>query len=90
MLIAIADLRGCLSNEEARLTNVKTYTDLLYDEQDGLATITINRPEKHNAFRGLTCDELIDAFNSAGWNRAIGVIVLILGKRPNGQLRVRS
>jgi 2-ketocyclohexanecarboxyl-CoA hydrolase len=58
------------------LTNAKAYTDLLYDEQNGVATITINRPEKYNAFRGLTCDELIDAFNAAGWNGAIGVIVL--------------
>ena len=58
------------------MTSVKTYTDLLYDEQNGVATITINRPEKYNAFRGVTCDELIDAFNSAGWNGAIGVIVL--------------
>ena len=58
------------------MTSIKTYTDLLYDEQNGIATITINRPEKYNAFRGLTCDELIDAFNSAGWNGAIGVIVL--------------
>ena len=65
-----------MSDEEAPLTSVKTYTDLFYDEQNGVATITINRPEKYNAFRGLTCDELIDAFNRAGWNGAIGVIVL--------------
>ena len=52
------------------------YTDLLYEERDGIATITINRPEKYNAFRGTTCDELLHAFNRAGWNKAIGVIVL--------------
>ena len=52
------------------------YEDLLYEEKDGVATITINRPEKHNAFRGITCDELIDAFDRAGWNKEIGVIVL--------------
>lgn len=58
------------------------YTDLLYEERDGIATITINRPDKLNAFRGKTCDELIDAFNRAAWNARIGVIVLTgAGKR---------
>jgi len=52
------------------------YQDLLYYERDAVATITINRPEKLNAFRGKTCDELIHAFNRAGWNKTIGVIVL--------------
>ncbi|WP_313084988.1 enoyl-CoA hydratase-related protein [Pseudomonas sp.] len=52
------------------------YEDILYREADGVATITINRPERYNAFRGQTCMELIDAFHRAGWNKAIGVIVL--------------
>ena len=52
------------------------YTDLLYEERDAIATITINRPEKYNAFRGQTCDELIHAFNRAGWSKKIGVIIL--------------
>ena len=52
------------------------YQDILYDVRDAVATITINRPEKHNAFRGITCDELIHAFNRAGWDNEIGVIVL--------------
>jgi 2-ketocyclohexanecarboxyl-CoA hydrolase len=52
------------------------YSDLLYDETDGVATITINRPEKLNAFRGKTCEELLDALNRAAWNAQIGVIVL--------------
>ena len=51
------------------------YQDILYLEADGGATITINRPEKMNAFRGQTCEELIHAFNRAGWNKDIGVIV---------------
>lgn len=53
-----------------------TYSDILYAEADGVARITINRPEVMNAFRAQTCEELIDAFNRAGWNRDIGVIVL--------------
>lgn len=52
-----------------------TYEDILYQEKDGVATITINRPERYNAFRGQTCMELLDAFNRAGWNKSIGVIV---------------
>jgi len=58
------------------MTDAPTYTDLLYQEKDGVATITMNRPEKHNAFRGITCDELLHAFNRAGWSKDIGVIVL--------------
>lgn len=52
------------------------YQDILYSEDNGVATITINRPERYNAFRGQTCMELIDAFHRAGWNKEIGVIVL--------------
>ena len=52
------------------------YQDILYVEQGGVATITINRPDVHNAFRAQTCEELIAAFLHAGWNKSIGVIVL--------------
>ena len=47
-----------------------------YSSEDGIATITINRADKYNAFRGQTCEELIDAFNRAGWDKSVGVIVL--------------
>ncbi|USX06738.1 2-ketocyclohexanecarboxyl-CoA hydrolase [Paraburkholderia fungorum] len=52
------------------------YTDILYEVRDGIARITINRPEKYNAFRGKTCDELISALNAASWDKAVGVVVL--------------
>jgi 2-ketocyclohexanecarboxyl-CoA hydrolase len=52
------------------------YEDILYEVANGVATITINRPQKMNAFRGRTCEELINAFNRAGWDPAIGAIVL--------------
>lgn len=53
-----------------------TYEDILYEERDGVAHITINRPDKYNAFRGQTVDELIDAFQTAGWKKSVGIIVL--------------
>jgi len=52
------------------------FTDILYEASGGVARITINRPEKYNAFRGQTCEELITAFNRAGWDKSVGVIVL--------------
>ena len=52
------------------------YQDILYEEKDHTATITINRPKVYNAFRGLTADELLHAFSRAGWNDDIGTIVL--------------
>ena len=53
-----------------------TYQDILFEARDGVATITINRPQVMNAFRGQTCEELIHALNRAGWDKSIGVIVL--------------
>lgn len=51
------------------------YQDINFDIKDGVANIQINRPEKYNAFRGQTCEELIHAFNKAGWDKSVGVIV---------------
>ncbi len=51
-------------------------TDVLYEVRDHVATITINRPEVYNAFRGQTCEDLIRAFGKAGYDRDVGAIVL--------------
>jgi 2-ketocyclohexanecarboxyl-CoA hydrolase len=53
-----------------------TFEDIIYNEERGVATITINRPKVYNAFRAQTCEELIQAFAKAGWNKDIGVVVL--------------
>ena len=52
------------------------FTDLLYKEEKGVATITINKPKVLNAFSAHTVEELIQAFLKAGWDKKIGVIVL--------------
>jgi 1,4-dihydroxy-2-naphthoyl-CoA synthase len=52
------------------------YTDILYEKKDGVAWITINRPEVRNAFRTRTVRELTHAFEDAPWDHAIGVVVL--------------
>lgn len=53
-----------------------TYNDILYEARDGVATITINRPDRLNALRMGSYEELIDALRRAAWDRAIGAIVL--------------
>lgn len=54
----------------------KTYEDVLYHKANGIAKITINRPEKRNAFRPQTVFELYDAFCDAREDQSIGVILL--------------
>jgi naphthoate synthase len=53
-----------------------TYTDILYETAEGIAKITINRPEVRNAFRPLTITELQDAFRRAHEDDSTGVIIL--------------
>jgi naphthoate synthase len=60
----------------------KTYTDILYHKAGGIAKVTINRPEKRNAFRPQTVTEMIDAFLDAREDPAIGV-VLLTGAGPH-------
>jgi naphthoate synthase len=52
------------------------YEDIWYDTADGIAKITINRPEVRNAFRPKTLFELTDAFNVARDDPEVGVIIL--------------
>ncbi len=52
------------------------YSDIIYETAEGIAKITINRPEVHNAFRPQTLFELQDAFNAARDDSEVGVIIL--------------
>ena len=52
------------------------YTDIVYETAEGIAKITINRPEVRNAFRPATLFELSHAFNAARDDPGIGVIIL--------------
>ncbi len=54
----------------------RQYEDILYETYNGIAKITINRPEVRNAFRPKTVMELMDAFAYARDDAKVGVIVL--------------
>ncbi|MBS4035458.1 MAG: 1,4-dihydroxy-2-naphthoyl-CoA synthase [Ignavibacterium sp.] len=62
---------------------VKEYNDIIYEKLDGegIAKVTINRPEVRNAFRPETVKEMIEAFIDAREDQELGVI-LLTGKGP--------
>jgi naphthoate synthase len=53
-----------------------SYTDIRYQKVDGIAKITINRPEVRNAFRPLTVKEMMHALNDARDDERTGVVIL--------------
>lgn len=57
-------------------TGDEKFTDVIYQVADGIAKITINRPEVRNAFRPQTIIELQSAFSLARDNEEVGVIIL--------------
>ena len=61
---------------------VRIYSDILYQKADGIAKVTINRPEKRNAFRPETVEQMIEAFSDARDDTSIGV-VLLTGAGPH-------
>ncbi|HZR15158.1 MAG TPA: 1,4-dihydroxy-2-naphthoyl-CoA synthase [Acidimicrobiia bacterium] len=70
------------------------YTDIRLEQAEGIAKITIDRPEVRNAFRPRTLFELQDAFERARNDAEVGVIVLT-GEGPDafcsgGDQRIRG
>ncbi len=58
------------------MIKLEEFTDIRYAVQDGVAVITIDRPDRYNALRGRTVDELIYAFRYAWIDESVGAIVL--------------
>ena len=70
------------------------YEDIRYETADGIAKVTIDRPEVRNAFRPQTLIEVSDALERAREDTSVGVIVLC-GEGPlafcsGGDQRVRG
>ena len=61
---------------------VKAVTEIRYEKADGIAKVTINRPEKRNAFRPETIMQMYEAFIDAREDPTVGV-VLLTGAGPH-------
>jgi len=75
-------------------TEVKKFTDIKYHKAEGIAKITINRPEIRNAFRPLTVNEMMEAMADARMDEKIGVVILTgMGEKAfcsGGDQRIRG
>lgn len=58
------------------MIKLSEFTDITYEVSELIATITINRPDRYNALRGRTVDELLAAFKHAWVDKKIGAIIL--------------
>ena len=72
----MSDTTGGPSSGLPAWVAVGGYSDVVYESGDGLAKITINRPEVRNAFRPQTVAELSRAFRRAQDDPAVGVVIL--------------
>ena len=63
------------SREIPKWERLGEYSDILYERAEGIAKITINRPEVRNAFRPETLAQLQEVFNAARDDDSVGVII---------------
>ena len=71
------------SNYNTSVIEANDYSDIIFEKRDGVAWLTLNRPETFNAKRGITMDEMADALLDASRDNSIRVVV-ISGAGPNG------
>jgi naphthoate synthase len=55
--------------------SIKQYEDILFEEWEGIAKVSINRPKVYNAFRPQTVKELLDAFDICRERTDLGVVI---------------
>ena len=58
------------------MIQIKEFTDITYAVDSKVAVITINRPDRYNALRGRTVDELLAAFKYAWVDKKVGSVIL--------------
>jgi naphthoate synthase len=57
-------------------TPIKEYSDILFELHNGIAKVSINRPQVYNAFRPQTVMDMLDAFDICRERQDIGVVIL--------------
>jgi naphthoate synthase len=52
------------------------FKEIIFEKKDGIAKITINRPQRYNAFTALTLEEMFLAIRDAWADKSVGVVIL--------------
>ena len=65
-----------MKNQKIKWIKTLSFSDIEYEKREGIAKITINRPEVRNAFRPRTVMEMSEALDDARNDEKIGVIIL--------------
>ena len=58
------------------MIKINEFTDITYSVESNIVVITINRPERYNALRGRTVDELLAAFKYAWVDKKVCAVIL--------------
>jgi len=58
------------------MIELSKFTDVIYEVKQGVAILTINRPDRYNALRGRTVDELLTAFKTTWVDPKVGAVIL--------------
>ncbi len=69
-------MTATLEKPTVEWTSAGSYEDIRYEKQQGISKITINRPERRNAFRPQTVKEMMQALEDSREDPSIGVIIL--------------
>src|ERR1700733_15522274 len=76
MVIRSTEQSGAQSNQEHRAIRSTMAEEVLYSVADGVATITLNRPERLNALNGAMYDGLIEAFDQTDRDDKVRAVVV--------------
>ena len=63
-------------NMNVSWSEIKKYTDIKFEFYNGVAKVTINRPNVYNAFRPETNNDMLDAFDFCRERNDIDIVVI--------------
>ena len=65
-----------MPNAQTHNGKTMTYKTIIYEVEDGVLTLTLNRPDKLNAFNADMMNEMIDAFDKADSDDSVKAIIV--------------